>query len=235
MAKLEIKQDMTALNKRLAQENRDLFAAGGIFVINMIGSPGAGKTTLLENILPALKRKWRIAVIEGDLATQNDALRIRQTGVPAVQINTNGACHLDARMISREIAQIDVESIDLLIIENVGNLICPSSFDLGEDMRIVVLSIAEGEDKPSKYPVAFLHADAAVITKTDLLPYIRADLAVMRRQIAEINPTTTIFETSIQNETYLAGPFISHIEAMAGLKRAGQAAVCRRSTPRSTD
>jgi hydrogenase nickel incorporation protein HypB len=222
MAKLEIKQDITALNRRLAQENRDLFAARGIFVVNLIGSPGAGKTTLLENILPVLKRKWRVMVIEGDLATQNDALRIRQTGVPAVQINTNGACHLDARMISREIAQMDLEKIDLLIIENVGNLICPSSFDLGEDMRVVVLSIAEGEDKPSKYPVAFLHADAAVITKTDLVPYIRADLAVMRRQIAEINPAAAIFEISIQNGSYLADPFIAQIESLAGQKRTGQ-------------
>ena len=155
MTRLEINQDLNALNKQIAAENRNKFKSSGLYVINMMGSPGSGKTTLLENILPRLGAHLRTAVIEGDLATQNDALRIEKTGVTALQINTNGGCHLDAKMIENQLQKLELDSLDLLIIENVGNLICPATYDLGEDMRMVILSVTEGEDKPVKYPTAF--------------------------------------------------------------------------------
>jgi hydrogenase nickel incorporation protein HypB len=189
-----------------------------VYAINIIGSPGSGKTTLLENILPGLGKSVRTAVIEGDLATQNDALRIQKTGVTALQINTDGGCHLDARMIENQLLKLKLDSLDLVIIENVGNLVCPAEYDLGEDMRMVVLSVAEGEDKPAKYPVAFLKADAAVITKTDLLPYIDADTKVMTKYISDINPKTTVLETGKVNGVYSADNVIRYILAQVKLK-----------------
>lgn len=211
MAKLDVKQDLKALNNQIAAENRNKFKSKGIYVINMMGSPGAGKTTLLENILPRLNAHVRIAVIEGDLATQNDALRIEKTGITALQINTNGGCHLDAKMIENQVQKLDLDSLELIIIENVGNLVCPASFDLGEDMRMVILSIAEGEDKPVKYPTAFLSANTAVITKTDLLPYIDADINVMKKYIADINPKVIVFETTKKDGIYTADQVVDYI------------------------
>jgi len=184
-----------------------------------MGSPGSGKTTLLENILPRLSEHLRTAVIEGDLATRNDALRIEKTGVTALQINTGGGCHLDAVMIENQLRNLDLDSLDLIIIENVGNLVCPASFDLGEDMRMVVLSVAEGEDKPVKYPTAFLKADTAVITKTDLVPYVNVDVDVMKKYIAGINPKVVVFETTIEGGVYIADQLVEYIVAQAGRKK----------------
>lgn len=211
MTRLDIKQDLSSLSNRKAAENRNKFNTHGVYVINMMGSPGAGKTTLLENILPKLSAHVRTAVIEGDLATQNDALRIEKTGVTALQINTDGGCHLDAKMIEKQLLKLELDSLDLIIIENVGNLVCPASFDLGEDMRMVVLSVAEGEDKPVKYPTAFLNANTAVITKTDLLPYIDADVHVMKKYIAEINPKVIVFETTKKDGVYAADQVVEYI------------------------
>jgi hydrogenase nickel incorporation protein HypB len=219
MAKLEIKQDLNSLNKSKAEENREKFNSHGIYVINMMGSPGAGKTTLLENILPRLSAHLRTAVIEGDLATQNDALRIEKTGVTALQINTDGGCHLDSEMIENQLRKLDLDSLDLIIIENVGNLVCPASFDLGEDMRMVVLSAAEGEDKPVKYPTAFLNADTAVITKTDLVPYVNVDIDVMKGYIAGINPKVIVFETTKKDGVYMADQLVEYIVEQAGRKK----------------
>ena len=219
MAKLEINKDLRSLNNRKAAENREKFKSHGIYVINMMGSPGAGKTTLLENILPKLGAHLRTAVIEGDLATQNDALRIAKTGVTALQINTNGGCHLDSEMIENQLRKLDLDSLDLIIIENVGNLVCPASFDLGEDMRMVVLSVAEGEDKPVKYPTAFLNADTAVITKTDLVPYVGVDVNVMKKYITEINPKTVIFETTKKDGVYMADQLVEYIIDQARRKK----------------
>jgi len=219
LAKLEIKQDLKSLNNMKAEENRNKFKSHGIYVINMMGSPGAGKTTLLENILPRLSVHLRTAVIEGDLATQNDALRIEKTGVAALQINTEGGCHLDSEMIENQLRKLDLDSLDLIIIENVGNLVCPASFDLGEDMRMVVLSVAEGEDKPAKYPTAFLHADTAVITKTDLVPYVGVDVNVMKKYITEINPKTVIFETTKKDGVYMADQLVEYIIDQARRKK----------------
>ena len=219
MVKLEINQDLNSLNNRKAEENRNKFKSHGIYVINMMGSPGAGKTTLLENILPKLSARLRTAVIEGDLATQNDAIRIEKTGVKALQINTDGGCHLDSEMIENQLRKLDLDSLDLIIIENVGNLVCPASYDLGEDMRLVVLSVAEGEDKPAKYPTAFLNADTAVITKTDLAPYVNVDVDVMKRYIAGINPKVIVFETTKKDGVYMADQLIEYIVDQARRKR----------------
>ncbi|HOJ80354.1 MAG TPA: hydrogenase nickel incorporation protein HypB, partial [Clostridiales bacterium] len=174
---------------------------------------------LLENILPRLGTRLRTAVIEGDLATQNDALRIEKTGVTALQINTDGGCHLDPEMIAKQLRRLDLDSLDLIIIENVGNLVCPASFDLGEDMRMVVLSVAEGEDKPVKYPTAFLNADTVVITKTDLAPYVDADADVMKRYIAGINPKAVVFETAKKDGVYMADQLVDYIIDQAGRKK----------------
>ncbi len=211
MSRIEIKQDLRALNKQIAEDNRKKFDLKGVYVINIMGSPGAGKTTFLENVLPLLCSKLRTAVIEGDLATQNDALRIEKTGVTALQINTGGGCHLDAQMIEEQCKRLELDSLELLIIENVGNLVCPASFDLGEDMRMVILSIAEGDDKPLKYPTAFLNADTAVITKTDLAPYIDADISVMKSNIGTINPKVAVFETTKKNGSYSAHEVVDYI------------------------
>lgn len=219
MAKLEINQDLKSFNDIKAAENRKRFKSRGIYVINMMGSPGAGKTTLLENILPKLSAHLRTAVIEGDLATQNDALRIEKTGVTALQINTDGGCHLDSEMIGNQLRKLYLDSLDLIIIENVGNLVCPASFDLGEDMRMVVLSVAEGEDKPVKYPTAFLHADTAVITKTDLVPYVNVDIDMMKKYIAGINPKVIVFETTKKGDIFMADQLIEYIVDQAGRKK----------------
>ena len=219
MTRLDVKQDLKAFNNAKAAENRDKFASHNIYVINIMGSPGAGKTTFLENILPDLKKHVRVAVIEGDLATQNDALRIEKTGVTALQINTNGGCHLDAKMIENQIQKLDLDSLDLIIVENVGNLVCPASFDLGEDMRMVIVSIVEGEDKPLKYPVAFLKAHTVVITKTDLLPYVDADINVMKKYIADINPEAVVFETTKKDGVYTANEVVEYIIDQVKKKR----------------
>lgn len=211
MTKLNINRDLKALNNQIAAENRNKFESHSVYAINIMGSPGAGKTTFLENLLPKLSSQIRVAVIEGDLATQNDALRIEKTGVTALQINTDGGCHLDARMIENQLQKLELDSLDLIIIENVGNLVCPATYDLGEDMRMVILSVAEGEDKPVKYPIAFLNADTAVITKTDLLPFIDADVSVMRRYIAEINPKVLVFETGKKDGAYEADHIAQYI------------------------
>jgi len=223
MTKVEINQDLRALNRQVAAENRKRFNACGVYVINIMGSPGSGKTTLLENILPKLGGKLRTAVIEGDLATQNDALRIEKLGVKALQINTNGGCHLDAKMIAGQLQKLDLAGLDLLIIENVGNLVCPSSFDLGENLRMVVLSVAEGEDKPAKYPIAFLNANTAVLTKTDLLPYLDTDIDVMKRYINDVNPKVTVLETAKKDGEYQVDQVVGHILSQIGqYRKAGE-------------
>jgi len=211
MAEIEMGQNLKTLNNTIAKQNRSGFQEHHIFVLNIMGSPGSGKTTLLENILPVLAEKLRIFVIEGDLATQNDAERIRKTGVNAVQINTNGACHLDARMIQTEINRLDLNSIDLLIIENVGNLVCPISYDLGEDLRMVILSTPEGEDKPLKYPSAMLHTDAVVLTKTDLAQYVDVKIDTMKTYIHQVNPKALILEVGKFDGAFAVNEVISYL------------------------
>lgn len=198
--KLELNQDVMQVNNQYAAENRKLFSAQQVCVVNILGSPGAGKTTLLEKLLPMLSQSLRVAVIEGDLATAKDAARIASLGVSVVQINTDGGCHLDAKMIAKVLPAFDLSAVDLLLIENVGNLVCPAGFDLGEDSRMVILSVAEGGDKPSKYPATFLSTDAVVLNKVDLLPYIEIDMAAVKADILEIKPAVQLFETACRKD-----------------------------------
>lgn len=169
---VEVLRDLLAENDLLAAHNREHFDAHGVLAINLMSSPGAGKTALLERTIEALGARLRLAVIEGDLATENDAERIRAKGVPAVQITTGTACHLDAQMVHRALDGLALDGLDVLFIENVGNLVCPASFDLGQHLDVTLLSVPEGDDKPQKYPVMFRAADLLLITKADLLPLL---------------------------------------------------------------
>ena len=166
---VEVLQDLLAANDRTAVHNRAHFDAHGVLAINLMSSPGAGKTALLEATISALRDRYRIAVIEGDLETDNDAARIRAQGVPAIQITTGTACHLDAELVHRALHELPLSGLDLLFIENVGNLVCPASFDLGQHLNVTLLSVTEGDDKPAKYPVIFRASDLVVLSKADLL------------------------------------------------------------------
>jgi hydrogenase nickel incorporation protein HypB len=188
-------QDLLGSNKKIAAEIRDKLAAKAIFAVNLLSSPGSGKTTLLEKLCERLRGRFAVGVIEGDIETERDAERIRAQGVPAWQITTHGACHLEARMVGRVLADVPAD-LDFLFIENVGNLVCPAAFDLGESERWVLLSSPEGDDKPRKYPEAFLSANALVLTKADLLPHVPFDVDRARREALSINPRLRIFVTS---------------------------------------
>ena len=169
VAVIDVLQDLLAANDRVAVHNREHFDEHGVLAINLMSSPGAGKTALLEATIVALRSRYRIAVIEGDLETDNDAVRIRAHGVPAVQITTGTACHLDAQLVHRALHELPLAGLDLLFIENVGNLVCPASFDLGQHRNVTLLSVTEGDDKPAKYPVMFRACDLVVLSKADLL------------------------------------------------------------------
>jgi hydrogenase nickel incorporation protein HypB len=179
-----------------AQDLRRRFADTGTLVVNLISSPGSGKTTLLEATVRRLNAHHSCAVIEGDVATERDADRIRALGVPAHQILTGGACHLDARQIDSALDESGLPVVEILFIENVGNLICPTTYDLGEDFKVAVLSVTEGDDKPFKYPAIFARAEVTVVSKTDLLPHLPFDLEAVREQLRSLNPHGTIVETS---------------------------------------
>ena len=178
-ATIEVITAILGENDRVAAHNREHFDQHGVLALNLMSSPGAGKTALLEATIRALDGRFKVAVVEGDLATENDAARIRACGVPAVQITTGNACHLDAQMVHDALHDLPLAGLDVLFIENVGNLVCPASFDLGQHRNITLLSVPEGDDKPAKYPVMFRAADLSLITKTDLLPYL-TDFSVAR-------------------------------------------------------
>ncbi len=194
--KVTIAQHILAANEAIAQELRQDLGARGLATINVMSAPGAGKTTLLEQTIRRLRGQLAIAVIEGDIETSNDAERIEAAGAQTVQINTRGACHLEAHMIRSALEQLDVGQTDLLVIENIGNLVCPATWDLGEDLRLVVVSTSEGDDKPAKYPQMFATAQVMVVNKLDLLPYVDYDLAKVKREALAINPRLHIFEVS---------------------------------------
>lgn len=183
-------------NDRIAEENRKRFKDAGVYVVNLMGAPGAGKTSLLEKTIEALKPHLKIGVIEGDIVGADDAERISALNVPVVQINTGGACHLDANMISAVLPEFPLKGLDMLIIENVGNLVCPAEFNVGEDRKVMVLSVAEGHDKPLKYPLMFKESSALVLNKVDLLPYVKVDINKMRNDSLAINPKLNVFEVS---------------------------------------
>ncbi|KAF0220791.1 MAG: hydrogenase nickel incorporation protein [Geobacteraceae bacterium] len=199
--KIAVEMDILAKNNRLAKGNRELFAAKGLFVLNLVSSPGSGKTTLLERTLTDLSKKYRCAVIEGDQQTDNDAVRIAATGVPVVQVNTGAVCHLDAHMVCHAADEFDLNSLECLFVENVGNLVCPASFDLGEHHKVVVLSVTEGEDKPLKYPQMFRAADVMLLNKVDLAPYVAFDMERCKEMARRVNPGITIFEVSAATGT----------------------------------
>jgi hydrogenase nickel incorporation protein HypB len=193
---IAIEEDILGKNNRLAGFNRALFKDKGIFVLNLVSSPGSGKTTLLERTLRDLSQKFRFAVIEGDQQTDNDARRIAATGVPVRQINTGAGCHLDAHMIMHGTDGFDLDNLDLLLIENVGNLVCPAAFDLGEHHKVAVLSVTEGEDKPLKYPQMFHNSTVMLLNKTDLLPHLDFDIEKCKEYARRVNPGIIIFEIS---------------------------------------
>jgi len=193
---IAIEEDILAKNNRLAAVNRALFKEKGIFALNLVSSPGSGKTTLLERTLRDLSGKFRFSVIEGDQQTDNDARRIAATGVAVRQINTGAGCHLDAHQVMHGIDGFDLDHLDILMIENVGNLVCPASFDLGEHHKVAVLSTTEGEDKPLKYPQMFHNSTVMLLNKTDLLPYLDFDVEKCKQFARRINPAIIIFEVS---------------------------------------
>ena len=193
---LTLGEKVLGKNDRIAARIRAGFREHGVGCVNLIGSPGSGKTALLESSLPGLRGSVRCAVIEGDVKTDRDMRRMAAAGVEAVQIETGGGCHLDAQLVDDRVHDLDLDALDLVIIENVGNLICPVAYDLGEDLRLIVLSVAEGEDKPLKYPSAFASAGGVVITKVDLAPHVDADPGAMASNALSINPSLEVLETS---------------------------------------
>jgi len=196
MSIVTIERKVLEKNDELALQNRKVFQQAGAFVINIVSSPGSGKTSILERTLEHLKGRLRIAVIEGDVQTDFDAQRVAKFGVPVVQIVTNGGCHLDANLVQDALGNMDLKGIQLLVIENVGNLVCPANYDLGEHMKVVVASTTEGDDKPLKYPAMFRNASVLLVNKIDLLPYVNCTITELKNNALRINPALTVFETS---------------------------------------
>ena len=193
---IEVRQIVLKQNDLLARELRGRFKAANVCVVSLVSSPGSGKTAFLERALTLLRPNFRVAALVGDLATENDAARLARSGAPVRQIVTGTICHLDAQMIERALAGWKLEELDILFIENVGNLVCPSSYDLGEDLRLVLLSVTEGEDKPLKYPTIFNTADVAVITKIDLAEAVEFDRKAAHRNIQSVRPGMQVYEVS---------------------------------------
>ncbi len=196
MSVITIERKVLEKNDAIAQSNRALLAQHGIFAVNLVSSPGAGKTSLIESMLQHLAGRLRVAVVEGDVQTDLDAQRVARYHVPVVQIVTNGACHLEAQLVRDALSNLALDQVDCLIVENVGNLVCPAGFDLGEAMKVAILSVTEGDDKPLKYPAMFRQAAVLVVSKIDLLPYVPCDMARLKANALQVNPELRIFETS---------------------------------------
>jgi hydrogenase nickel incorporation protein HypB len=201
---LTIEKKVLNVNAELAARLRERFETAGVVVVNLISSPGSGKTRLLERTLELLPPQIRVALLTGDIQTGNDAERLARFGRPVRQITTGGTCHLDASMIERHLGGWNIDDLDILFIENVGNLVCPSSYDLGEEAKIVLLSVPEGEEKPLKYPSIFFRSALVLLTKMDLLPYVPFDLEAARANITRINPNAEVIEVSCQTDAGLA-------------------------------
>ncbi|HEY50702.1 MAG TPA: hydrogenase nickel incorporation protein HypB [Dehalococcoidia bacterium] len=193
---IKVLKDILNANSQIAEQNRKLLTGKRIMAINLMSSPGSGKTTLIMRTVEKLEDKARIAVIEGDVSSSIDAEKLSQAGVTAIQINTGGGCHLDASMVNSALANLPLDDIDILFIENVGNLICPGGFDLGEYVRVVILSTPEGDDKPHKYPLLFSQAHALVVNKTDLLPHVAFDMEAFARVFQGLNQQAALFQVS---------------------------------------
>jgi len=196
MSVITVERKVLEKNDDIARQNRAAFSERGIFVLNLVSSPGSGKTSILEKTCEALREKLNIAVIEGDVQTDLDAQRVAAYGVPVVQIVTLGGCHLDAGLVRDAMQNLDLDQTDLLFIENVGNLVCPAGYDLGEAMKVAVLSTTEGDDKPLKYPAMFRNSSVMIINKTDLIPYANCNLNELKDNALKINPFLRIFEIS---------------------------------------
>ncbi len=194
--KISVVKNILEANQRVAEENRQEFDRHGLMVINLMSSPGAGKTTLLEKTIYLLKDDYKIGVVEGDIQSTYDAERIGRTGAPVVQINTGGACHLDSQMVQEALKNLEFQNLDLLFIENVGNLVCPAEFSLGENFKAMILSVAEGDDKPLKYPLMFRESSVLLINKIDLLPFCDCQPDLMEERALKINPRLAIFRVS---------------------------------------
>ena len=218
---IEVVRKVLDENEKTADRIRNAFTDKSVFVVNMMSSPGSGKTTTLEKTLAEIAPQIACAVIVGDICTTNDADRLAVSGVPVVQINTDefgGDCHLAAHVIEKALGNLDLRDIQLLIVENVGNLVCPAEFDIGEDARVVILSVTEGEDKPLKYPLMFRECDAAILNKTDLLPYLDFDVAATIGNIRQIHPDMPIFEISAKTKDGF-GPWLAWIKQQVDLKK----------------
>lgn len=196
MSRVEVEKKVLNENQILAEQLRERYRQQGILCVNLISAPGSGKTLLLEKTLERMDQRTRVAVLTGDLQTENDAQRLARFGFPVKQIVTGGTCHLDARMVEKHLADWNLENIELLIVENVGNLVCPSSYDLGEDAKIVLLSTTEGEDKPLKYPSIFFKSELMILTKIDLLPYVPFKSDVAKENARRVHPQMEILEVS---------------------------------------
>jgi len=205
MSVITIERKVLEKNDEVAAQNRTLFKKHGLFTINLVSSPGSGKTSILERTLKHFGGKLRISVIEGDVQTSLDAERVGKFDVPVVQIVTNGACHLEAKLVQDAISKMNLNSVQLLFIENVGNLVCPAAYDLGEDMKVVIASTTEGDDKPLKYPRMFINASVLLINKIDLLPYLNCDISVLKTNALQINPSLDIMEISCTTGEGIAG------------------------------
>lgn len=201
---VKVMKDILGQNDAIAAALREKLAEQRVFVLNLLGSPGSGKTTLLEKTIAALNKKLRLAVIEGDLFTSKDADRIARHDVPVIQINTSGGCHLDAPMIEKALKELNTDALDLLIIENVGNLVCPAEFALGEDVKAVVLSVTEGNDKPLKYPLIFKESALTLLNKIDLVPYTDFNVAAATEDIMTVHPGVAVLPVSARTGEGLA-------------------------------
>ncbi len=196
MHKIDVGAKILQANEEIAQENKEIFRKYGVFTVNIMSAPGAGKTSVLEETIKRLKNELSIAVIEGDLQTSVDSDRIKALGIPAYQITTGNICHLDARMIHNALHDFKLDGFDILFIENVGNLVCPAEFYLGEDLRAMVYSVVEGAEKPKKYPLMFHEVEVVLLNKIDLLPYAGVSIDELKRNVAEVNPSAKIFPIS---------------------------------------
>ncbi len=204
MSVITIERKVLEKNDEIARRNRALFEEHGLFVLNLVSSPGSGKTSIVECTLEHFGNDLRFGVIEGDVQTDLDAQRVSRYRVPVVQIVTNGGCHLEAKLVQDALTQIDLSGLNILLIENVGNLVCPASYDLGEALKVVVLSTTEGDDKPLKYPSMIRNASVLLINKIDLIPYVNCNLAALKNNALQINPHLKIFETSCTTRAGIA-------------------------------
>ena len=226
---VEVRQGILKKNDLLAAELRRRFREAGVFVVNLVSGPGAGKTAFLEKTLTALHPRARVAALVGDLATERDAERLRRSGAPVRQIVTGTVCHLDAEMVERALAGWDLAALDFLFVENVGNLVCPASYDLGEDLRVVLMSVTEGEDKPLKYPTIFNGADLVVLTKVDVAEAVEFDRDEALRSIAEVRPGLPVIETSARRGDGIA-EWLGRLEELAAVSHLPQAGGARSSS-----